>query len=147
MSLSIQFDGLDELQADLARASDETRKGVAREITRTALAINADVKKRIQRGPKTGRTYRKSETVTHTASAPGQAPATDTGFLASSPYYEQSSPLSATVGSRLAYAYFLEFGTRTIAARPSWVPAIEAERPKFDARVDAILRSAFDDRR
>lgn len=142
-NLRIEFDGLEELQEDLARASDEVRAKLSREVTRVALAINADVKKRIQRGPKTGRTYRKSASVTHTASAPGQAPATDTGTLASSPYYEQSSPMSATVGSRLAYAYFLEFGTRTIAPRPSWIPSIEAARPDFNRRVDAILKEAF----
>lgn len=138
---TISVEGLDTLQRDFSRMSANVERGVGMAVKATAIDIDADVKKRIQRGPKTGRTYTRGNT-THQASAPGEAPATDTGGLVSSVYFKQPNPLSATVGSRLAYAYFLEFGTRTIAARPSWIPSIEAVTPKFNKRIDAALRKA-----
>jgi hypothetical protein len=83
--------------------------------------------------------------ITHRASAPGEAPATDTGTLVSSEsiYYERESDLVSIIGSRLAYAYYLEFGTMRIAPRPSWMPAVEANRDKFSRLVDEGLRRAM----
>jgi hypothetical protein len=143
---TISVEGLDALQRDFSRISDETRAGLSLAVKATALDINRDVKKRILRGPKTGRIYTRGGgqnlSATHQASAPGESPATDTGELARRQYYTQENSLSATIGSRLVYAYFLEFGTRTIAARPTWIPAIEAITPKFNQRVDKVLKEA-----
>lgn len=72
---------------------------------------------------------------THTASAPGEAPATDTGTLASSVYFESKTKMSATIGSRLAYAYYLEYGTKKIAPRPAWQPETEKGQKKLNERV------------
>jgi HK97 gp10 family phage protein len=38
------------------------------------------------------------------------------------------------------YAQFVEFGTESIEARPSLVPALEHERPRLPARVRAHVR-------
>ena len=102
-----------------------------------------DVKKAIQGPPKTGRKYQRG-TVVHQASAPGQAPATDTGFLVSSIYNEDRGYLSKAIGSRLPYAFYLEFGTRKIASRPSWVPAVERAIPKMLKRVQVAIAKAKD---
>jgi phage gpG-like protein len=111
-------------------------KDIDNAVVATALEVVTDVKKRISRGPKTGKTYGN-----HQASAAGEAPATDTGVLASSIYFDKGTGPSATVGSRLAYAAYLEFGTAHIKPRPSWTPAVELARPKLTARVEkAILR-------
>lgn len=139
---TVSVEGLDALQRDFSRISDEARAKLSMAVKATALDIDRDVKKRIQGGPKTGRTYTRGN-ITHQASAPGESPATDTGTLVSSQYFKQPSELTATVGSRLAYAYFLEFGTRTIASRPAWIPAIEAITPKFTQRVDKALKEAI----
>lgn len=144
---TVSVEGLDALQRDFSRISDETRAKLSLAVKATALDIDRDVKKRIQGGPKTGRIYSRGSgqnlSATHQASAPGESPATDTGTLVSSQYFKQPSELTATVGSRLAYAYYLEFGTRTIAARPAWIPAIEAITPKFTQRVDKALKEAI----
>lgn len=75
----------------------------------------------------------------HTSSAPGEAPATDTGFLASSIYFEQANKMQATIGSRLAYAYWLEYGTRKIKPRPSWTPETELGQVKLTERIRKAL--------
>jgi hypothetical protein len=80
--------------------------------------------------------------LTHTSSAPGEAPATDTGLLDSSIYFDQKTKLSAEIGSRLPYAYYLEFGTQKIAARPSWVPAVEKHRATLQRLIAAEIKKA-----
>lgn len=81
--------------------------------------------------------------LTHRASAPGQAPASDTGTLTGSIYVERRGEYAVTVGSRLAYAAYLEFGTRKIAKRPAWIPAIEKNRPEFEAEINRIIANAI----
>lgn len=139
--MTISVEGLDALKRDFAQISDEVRDGLSMAVKATAIDIDRSVKKRIQRGPKTGRVYTRGA-IEHQASAPGESPATDTGTLASSQYFTMPSKLAATVGSRLAYAFYLEFGTRKIAPRPAWIPAIEEFTPKFNDRVDKVLREA-----
>jgi hypothetical protein len=72
---------------------------------------------------------------THTSSAPGDAPSTDTGGLISSMYFKQDTKMSATIGSRLAYAYYLEYGTKKIAPRPVWQPETIKGQTKLNERV------------
>ena len=139
--IELQIEGLDRVKAEIKRIGKEAEQGVANAVKATALEVISDVKKRIQRGPKSGSTYTRGN-VSHTASAPGQAPASDTGVLASSPYFEQSSNLSATIGSRLAYSAYLEFGTVRIKPRPSWTPAVEAAAPKLQKRIETAIRKA-----
>jgi hypothetical protein len=126
------------LKAYGKRAEDE----IAKAVTATALQVDGDIKKAIQRGAKSGRTYNRRGKA-HQASAPGEAPATDTGSLVSSITFKQVTRLTAEVESRLDYAAYLEFGTQRMGARPAWVPAIEKAQPDFTRRVsDAIRRAA-----
>jgi hypothetical protein len=110
-------------------------------VNAAALESVNDVKKAIQGPPKTGNIYKRG-TKTHQASRAGEAPATDTGFLVSSIYNEDRGYLSKAIGSRLDYAFYLEFGTRNIAARPSWVPAVERAIPKMLKRVNIAIAKA-----
>jgi len=143
---TISIDGLDGVQRFIKAFAKEAEAGIANAVTATALEINSDVKKRIQRGPKTGIIYTRGSvqnlSAEHQASAPGEAPATDTGTLVSSVYFEQSTKLSATIGSRLAYASWLEYGTQKIMPRPAWVPATEAGRSKLTKRIEKALAEA-----
>ena len=70
------------------------------------------------------------------ASAPGQAPATDTGFLVSSIFSEVGIDRGDVVGfvrASAPYAVHLEFGTMNMAARPFFEPALMSERKKIKA--------------
>ena len=141
-AISLSVSNVKELQAAIKAIGGNAARNVSRAIEATALGINRDVKDAIQRGDKTGRVYQRGD-ITHRASAPGEAPATDTGTLVSSIYYEPQSGLLSMIGSRLAHAYYLEFGTMRIAPRPSWMPAVEANRDKFNRLVEEGLRRAM----
>jgi len=141
---TISVTGTKELQAALTALGGDISEAVTDAVNATGLEIRGDIVKRIQRGPKTGRTYKKSNpTRTHKASAPGQAPATDTGRLVNSITFKQEGPLTVTVGSQLAYAHFLEFGTRKMAKRPAWAPAAMQAQPKFIKRLEAAIAGAI----
>lgn len=141
--VTITLSGGKELQAALRTMQGALAAEVGKAVVGTALELQGDVKKRISRGPASGRVYRKSNpTRTHQASAPGEAPATDTGRLVNSIFFEVNGQLSATVGSRLVYALWLEYGTSKMAARPYFRPAVEAMRAKFQKRLEAAVRRA-----
>lgn len=138
--VTITLQGSKELVSALGNMSDDVRQAVSAAVVGTAMELRGDVVKSIQRGPKTGRVYQKSSPKrAHQASAPGQAPATDTGRLANSITFDQIGDLTATVGSKLAYSLYLEFGTRNIAARPFFRPAVEKMRPKFIKRLERAV--------
>tara|TARA_Y100000114_G_scaffold61189_1_gene56166 strand:- start:2719 stop:3129 length:411 start_codon:yes stop_codon:yes gene_type:complete len=81
----------------------------------------------INSGPKSGRRYGK-----HQASAPGQAPATDTGVLRNNIVVNSDvQGLVVNVESRAKYSIFLEFGTTKMKPRPFMFPALESNKPKI----------------
>lgn len=144
MSVTIKLEGAKELQAALRNLSDEVRAEVGKAVTGTAIMLRADVVERIQRGPASGVVYtKKNPNRVHQASAPGEAPATDTGRLANSIEFDQIGPLTATVGSSLLYALYLEYGTTRMAPRPYFRPAVEAVRPKFERALERALAGAI----
>jgi len=139
----MKLEGLEGLQAALSEMTKEIEAEVDKAIDATGLELRGNIIKNYQRGPASGATYEKyNPRRTHRASAPGEAPATDTGRLASSVNYKKDGAMSATVGSEIVYAAMLEFGTSRIAPRPAWVPAVEAMRSKFERRIqDALARA------
>lgn len=87
----------------------------------------------IQQGAKSGVIYEKyNPRRTHRASAAGQPPATDTGFLVNNIGLKiDYDGLGASVESRADYSVFLEFGTSKMAARPFMHPALESNKSKI----------------
>lgn len=138
MSVVIKPTNMDEVAAALRKYGEEAAKRLEKDVLATALFVNQDVKQRIQRGPKTGIVYNRRGKA-HQASAEGEAPATDTGTLVSSISFSKTGPLSAEVISRLAYAYYLEFGTFNISPRPSWTPAAEKGKEELRRRIEKTL--------
>jgi hypothetical protein len=92
------------------------------------------------RSAKHGRIYEHGS-VTHRASAPGEAPAIDTAALAKSPTFvveKDGDDWAATIGpsvesGRADVAEYLEFGTARIEARPAWRPALEQLKQEAEA--------------
>lgn len=141
--VSLTIEGGPQLEAALRQYGAKAERLVADAVNATGLELRGDIVKRHQQGPKTGEVYQKyNPRRTHRASAPDEAPATDTGRLASSVNFRREGRMSATVGSDIVYAAMLEFGTSRVAPRPAWVPAVEAMRPKFQQRLEAALRRA-----
>lgn len=140
MSIRVEITGLDELRKRFTNLDKQFDMAVMDAIEDSVLEIRNEVIKGIQRGPASGIIYQKyNPRRTHQASAPGQPPMTDTGRLVSSIYYDQG-PLTATVGSRLAYAHYLEFGARMkngkyLQPRPIWKPVTERVMAKLSQRI------------
>lgn len=145
MDFSVKIEGLDRIQ----NATREFQKSVDAEVRvalfASAKRVEAEAKKSIAGGQKTGRIY-KRRSVTHQASAPGEAPATDTGRLVNSiTAYPAGDKLESAVvaGRGLAlYAFMLEFGTRFIAPRPFMFPALERSKPWIVERLNKAVRIA-----
>jgi len=92
-------------------------------------AVRAEAIDSIARGSKSGATVRKSNpSRTHTQSATGQAPATDTGFLISqitATNKRKGTIVFGEVKSSAPYSKPLEFGTRSMGKRPFMQPALD----------------------
>jgi hypothetical protein len=126
----IEFNAFPALSANIARLADVVCE-------RTALAVEANAKLLIQNPPKTGRIYRHGK-IEHQASAPWQAPATDTGNLVNTALTERKAEADWEVGFTAEYAAGLEFGTARILPRPYLRPSVEKHRQGFLDAMSAI---------
>lgn len=93
----------------------QIRRGLQSNVTAAAYLWDGAMRRAIAE-PGSGRVYRRGN-VRHRASAPGEPPATDTGYLLNSVGTEIYE-LQAYVGNTAQYALYLERGTRHIAPRP-----------------------------
>ena len=140
--MRVRLNGADELRKALAEFSINADRELANVVRGTAQNIRTHAIKSIQRGTKSGIVYEKtSPKRTHKASAPGEAPATDTGRLANSIQADIQGK-QATVFTNTEYAPWLEFGTQDMEPRPFMFPAMEKERPKWEARLNRIVDAA-----
>jgi len=121
----INIKGQEELIASLSNMNADVEKAIQGALLQTAFMAQSTAQQSILKGPKTGRFYKRGKVI-HQASAPGEAPASDTGRLASSMRSEiDQGQLSASVIAGTEYAAHLEYGTTKMAARPFLRPAAE----------------------
>lgn len=126
--------------------SRETTKGLRRAISRAVTMVQKTAVESIQQGAKSGILYRKyNPNRVHRASAAGEPPASDTGFLANNILFQiDTDGLAGSVDSRAGYSSYLEFGTRTLAARPFMQPALEQNKNKIKAMIASEIKKAKD---
>lgn len=130
------------ISAKLKKLGNRLPLGVMQELAIGALEIEGDAKASLQSGSKSGVTYEKyNPRRTHTSSAAGEAPATDTGALVNSIRVENvdDGSLVKAGGGKIDYAAFLEFGTSTILARPYMQPAFEKNRKNIFKNINRKL--------
>ena len=143
MTVRIRLEGSEALQAALREASDDVRKAAAKEVKAAAIRLRKNVVRALSK-PGGGDIYQKyNPRRMHRASAPGKPPATDTGRLRNSIEWDVLGPLTATVGSNVVYSVHLEYGTRRMAARPFFRPAVERMRKEFAKRLEAAISGAL----
>jgi HK97 gp10 family phage protein len=141
MEISFKIEGLDRI----AHKGLEVQRAVDAELKKALYAsgkrVETEAKRSILDGKKSGRLYRR-RTVTHQASAPGEAPASDTGRLASSINTSLNGHQAVVIAGRgiARYAAWLEFGTRHIAARPFMFPALEKSKAWIKERLAEAVR-------
>ena len=103
-------------------------------------------------GPRTGNVYKRSKSgPPHIASAPGEAPAPDSGTLMRSIDYEKPEwngwEIAGEIGTALEYARILEMGGiagngARILPRPYFEPTLLREEGAVEEILEASLRSA-----
>ena len=126
---------LNRLQKDMEVPFQEVVKGGGQ-------LIRGEAIKSIQAGGKSGIVYQKyNPRREHRASAPGQAPASDTGNLASKIIVKQKSRNRVNVESNANYSAYLEYGTSKMQPRPFMLPAFEkSKKPIINAVFKRVVR-------
>lgn len=146
MDLRVEVQGLDKIPKNNKRLMESIQEELSKALLASALKVESDAKTSIARGPKTGRIYVRGN-ITHRASAPGQAPATDTGRLINSivSYVDKSKLAGFIIAGRGAvkYARMLEFGTVKMAARPFMLPALKKNKQWIFDRVKQAMEQGI----
>lgn len=138
MSFGLKVTG--NLAKQLEQYKDAVRDDVETAVKSTAIEVVADSVKSIQRGSKSGRIYKRGDGY-HQASAPGEAPASDSGRLAGDVSMSIKG-LVARVGTNVEYGRYLEFGTMNILERPWLRPALDLNEQFFYQRLKIAIREA-----
>jgi HK97 gp10 family phage protein len=145
MDFSVQIEGLDRIDNATRAMQESIQQEVRKALLASAKHVEKEAKQSILDGEKSGRVY-KRRTVTHKASAPGEAPASDTGRLVNSinSYLNAGANESTVVAGRgtVKYAAWLEFGTFKMPARPFMFPALEKSRDWIRERLASAVRKA-----
>lgn len=129
MKVKIDMEGIQELLVKLQSVEGEGKKALAKAVNVGLLLIETNCKKKVQSHSSNGRAYTKGG-VTHTASAGGNPPNTDTGYLVSQMHVElETDGLTGHFVSGAGYSSHLEYGTVNMQARPFVYPAFAEELP------------------
>jgi len=134
-NMKLALSQLDRLAKDMELPFQEVVKGGGQ-------LIRAEAIKSIQTGAKSGVMYQMyNPRREHRASAPGQAPASDTGNLVSKITVKQKSLNVVHVESNADYSAYLEYGTSKMEARPFMLPAFErSKKPIVDAVFKRVIQ-------
>ena len=132
---TITMDGGKELQAALRNMGPELQEVVGQIVEGTGLELRGDIIKRYANGPATG-AFRKDGS---RASAPGEAPMSDTSRLEVNTIYRMIDDMTVEVSNDVFYAAWLEYGTTQMAPRPAWRPAVEEAMPMFRSRLETAI--------
>jgi len=132
--------GFDRVWANLGKIDAKINKEIKDHVNRTSQLIRTEALIQIQQGEKTGKDYVKYKPFyrEHKASAKGEAPATDTGYLARE-LKANFFGLTAEVISNADYSYQLEINLD----RPFLYPAMEKYRSYFTNKLGKIKRGKF----
>lgn len=132
MSFDLNADIADQvkaLQAKFRAKGERVGSDMQKALNTCALKVERDIKANMSpNGP----------------SAPGEAPAVDTGRLRASITHRiehDGGESVAYVGTNVEYAPHLEFGTKRMAPRPFMVPAIERNREWIKNKLKSVVKN------
>jgi HK97 gp10 family phage protein len=141
-SAKVEIKGMKEFVKQLRGLGAKAEKEIKQALARGGVAIHREAVTSIQKGPKTGEKYGN-----HQASAPGEAPATDTGQLVSGIMItKEDNGFTVKVASRAPYTFYLEFGTKNesggwaIKPRPFMGPAWKHNLPTIKRELMAAMK-------
>lgn len=143
--MTIKVTGVEETIRALQSFGDSGKFQTKRAIVGMAEKVRGDAIKSIHRGPKTGTVYVRGSgrnlSKRHRASAPGEAPATDTGNLVGT-VFTKVEETQGEVGFTAPYGYWLEYGTLKMKPRPFLNPALEKNKDYFEGRLKQGIEKA-----
>lgn len=138
--MSLTLRGQEALMADLAGAMGASDIAIERFNNFVLRSTAAQAQSSIRSGAKSGKIYRRKDPDRVVqASAPGESPADDLGYLANSITFRLFSTTSMVgiVEVGAYYAEDLEFGTAKIAPRPFLYPAFREALARADGKLKA----------
>ena len=142
--MTFKFNGVEEATKALEKVKEDLEKDMKEVLLGGGQLIRGEAVRSIQQGSKSGKTYKRyNPTRTHKASAPGEAPASDTGFLVSNIRVKEQKDV-VVVSSEASYSKFLEFGTSKMLARPFLFPAFEKSKPKIAEVIFRKIKQSLD---
>jgi len=142
--MTFKFSGVGEATKALEKVKEDLEKDMKEILLGGGQLIRGEAVRSIQQGSKSGKTYKRyNPTRTHKASAPGEAPASDTGFLVSNIRVKDQKDL-VQVRSEASYSKFLEYGTSKMLARPFLFPAMEKSKPKIAQVILQKVKQSLD---
>jgi len=142
--LTFRFSGLQDATKALEKVKEDLENNMQEILLGGGQLIRGEAIRSIQSGAKSGKTYKRyNPTRTHKASAPGEAPASDTGFLVSNIRVKDQKDV-VQVRSEASYSKFLEYGTSKMLARPFLFPAMEKSKPKIAQVILQKVKQSLD---
>ncbi len=142
--MTFKFSGVEEATKALEKVKEDLEKDMKEVLLGGGQLIRGEAVRSIQQGSKSGKTYKRyNPTRTHKASAPGEAPASDTGFLVSNIRVKEEKDV-VQVRSEASYSKFLEYGTSKMLARPFLFPAFEKSKPKIAEVIFRKIKQSLD---
>ena len=142
--MTFKFSGIQDATKALEKVKEDLEKDMKEVLLGGGQLIRGEAVRSIQQGSKSGKTYKRyNPTRTHKASAPGEAPASDTGFLVSNIRVKEEKDV-VQVRSEASYSKFLEYGTSKMLARPFLFPAFEKSKPKIAEVIFRKIKQSLD---
>jgi len=142
MQINLKVSNIKKVLSQLKNLDKQLEPDFQEIVKGGAQLIRGEAVKSIQSGAKSGIVYEKyNPRRTHRASAPGQAPASDTGNLVSKIKVRQKNKDTVEVESGANYSAFLEYGTSKMQPRPFMLPAFEkSKKPIAEATFKRVKR-------
>ena len=133
MTVKLKVVNRADFEKKIKSMSAKTLANLKKTVRVTANDVRNTAVKSILSNPRGGgQVTRYNPNRTISISKEGDAPASDTGFLASNIHLVMDADgLGASVESNADYSFALEFGTRKMRARPFMQPALEQGRAKY----------------
>ena len=142
--MTFKFSGIQDATKALEKVKEDLEKDMKEVLLGGGQLIRGEAVRSFQQGSKSGKTYKRyNPTRTHKASAPGEAPASDTGFLVSNIRVKEEKDV-VQVRSEASYSKFLEYGTSKMLARPFLFPAFEKSKPKIAEVIFRKIKQSLD---
>ena len=142
MEVTLKVKNLKKVMGQLSKLNKQLEPDFQEIVKGGAQLIRGEAVKSIQSGAKSGIVYEKyNPRRTHRASAPGEAPASDTGNLVSKIIVALKDKDHTEVQSNAHYSAYLEYGTSKMEPRPFLLPAFEkSKKPIIMAVFNRVKR-------